>query len=224
MNKKTIRIPIININIREMEASIPIEKIKSTKSYTIISDKNNPFYLTIQNKSSIIYILSYYQDNIITHNYDKKLKLEELKKNKYLSLCDNIDDIYNELINLLDKNKSEIFERNNEIDLNIPIENLKVKEIKISMNEILMNNNEKIEQILSFISNLKEEINNLKVDNNNLKKEINNLKVDNNNLKEDMAIITEKNNNIKEDIAIMNKKIKILDELKLNKKNEINSM
>ena len=159
-----------------MDAPTAIEKVKSTKSYTIISDKNNSFYLTIQNQSSMIYILSYYQDDIIKHNYDKKLKLEELKKNKYLSLCDNIDEIYNELINLLDKNKSEIFERNNEIDLNIPTENLKIKEIKISMNEIIMNNNEKIEQIFSLISNLKEEINNLKGENNKLKEEINNLK------------------------------------------------
>ena len=159
-----------------MDAQKAIEKVKSTKSYTIISDKNNSFYLTIQNQSSMIYILSYYQDDIIKHNYDKKLELEELKKNKYLSLCDNIDEIYNELINLLDKNKSKIFERNNEIDLNIPTENLKIKEIKISMNEIIMNNNEKIEQIFSLISNLKEEINNLKGDNNQLKEEINNLK------------------------------------------------
>ena len=88
-----------------MEAPTIKEEIKVENSYTIISDKNHSFYLTIQNQSSIIYILSYYQDNIIKHNYEIKLKLEELKKNKYLSLCDNIDEIYNELINLLDKNK-----------------------------------------------------------------------------------------------------------------------
>ena len=204
-----------------MDAPKAIEKVKSTKSYTIISDKNNSFYLTIQNQSSIIYFLSYYQDNIIKHNYDKKLELEELKKNKYLSLCDNIDEIYNELINLLNKNKSKIFERNNEIDLNIPTENLKIKEIKISMNEIIMNNNEKIEQIFSLISNLKEEINNLKGDNNNLKEEIKNLKKEINDLKGNNTNLNEKNNNIKEDIAIINNRIKILDEL-TNKKIEIN--
>ena len=194
-----------------MDIPKPIEKIKLAKSYTIISDKNNSFYLTIQNQSSMIYILSYYQDDIIKHNYDTKLKLEELKKNKYLSLCDNIDEIYNELINLLDKNKSEIFERNNEIDLNIPIENLKIKEIKISMNEIIMNNNEKIEQIFSLISNLKEEINNLKGDNNNLQEKINNLQEDNNNLRGEI-------NNLRGEI---NTRITILDEVKLNKKIEI---
>ena len=204
-----------------MDAPTPIEKIKSSKSYTIISDKNNSFYLTIQNQSFMIYFLSYYQDNIIKHNYEKKLKLQELKKNKYLSLYDNIDEIYNELINLLDKNKAKIFERNNEIDLTIPTENLKIKEIKISMNEIIMNNNEKIEQIFSLISNLKEEINNLKGDNNNLKEEIKNLKKEINDLKGNNTNLNEKNNNIKEDIAIINNRIKILDEL-TNKKIEIN--
>ncbi len=64
-------------------------------------------------------------------SYEKDLKLEELKENEYLCLCDDIDDIYNELINLLDKNKSKIIERNNKIDLNIPIDNLKIKENKI---------------------------------------------------------------------------------------------
>ena len=38
-----------------MDAPKPIEKIKLTKSYTIISDKNHSFYFTIH---SIIYILS----------------------------------------------------------------------------------------------------------------------------------------------------------------------
>ena len=127
-----------------MDIPKPIEKIKLAKSYTIISDKNHSFYLTIQNQSSIIYILSYYQDNIIKHNYEIKLKLEELKKNKYLSICDNIDEIYNELINLLDKNKSKIIEGKNEIYLNIPTEHSRIKEIEFYMKEIVMNNNEKI--------------------------------------------------------------------------------
>jgi len=51
-----------------------IKKNQSTKSYIIISDKNNIFYLTIQNQFSIINILSYYyQDNIIKYNYEKDL-------------------------------------------------------------------------------------------------------------------------------------------------------
>ena len=105
--------------------SIIKDEIKSTKSYIIISDKNNIFYLTIQNQFSIINILSYYyQDNIIKYYYEKEFKLEELKENKYLYLCDNIDEIYNELIYLLDKNKSKIIEGKNKIDLNIPIDNL----------------------------------------------------------------------------------------------------
>ena len=225
-----------------MDAPKAIEKVKSTKSYSIISDKNNSFYLTIQNQYSIIYFLSYYQDDIIKHNYDKKLELEELKKNKYLSLCDNIDEIYYELINLLDKNQAKIFERNNEIDLNIPTEHLKIKEIKISMNKIIMNNNEKIEQIFSLISNLKEEINNLKGDNNNLQEKINNLQEDNNNLRgeinnlrgeinnlrgennnlqEEINNLQEVNNNIREGVERINERITILDEVKLNKKIEI---
>ena len=165
-----------------MDSTSIKKEVKSTKSYIIFSDKNNIFYLTIQNQFSIINILSYYyQDNIIKYNYEKELKLEELKENKYLCLCDNIDEIYNELINLLDKNKSKIIEGKNEIYLNIPTDNSKIKEIEYCMKEIVMNNNEKIEQIFSLISNLKEEIK-------NLKEEINNLKGDNNNFKKKIEI------------------------------------
>ena len=51
---------------------------------------------------------------------------------------------YNELRNLLDKNKSKIIEGNNEIYLNIPTEHSRIKEIEFYMKEIVMNNNEKI--------------------------------------------------------------------------------
>ena len=214
--------------------SIIKDEIKSTKSYIIISDKNNIFYLTIQNQFSIINILSYYyQDNIIKYNYEKELKLEELKENKYLCLCDNIDEIYNELINLLDKNKSKIIEGNNKIDLNIPIDNLKIKEIKFSMNE--MNK-------FSIISKLKNKMNNLKEDNKNLREEINNLKEEIKNIKEDMNqkdkidlkinnikedlnnLKKDNNNNIKEEICNLNEEIDNIKENNSNLKGEINNL
>ena len=209
-----------------MDPPTPIAMVKSSKSYQIISNKNNKFYLTIENQSSIINILSYYQDDMVKHNYEKKLKLEELKENKYLSLCDSIDEIYNELINLLDKNKSNIIEETNKIYLNIQTGNLKVKEIIFCINEIIMKENEKINIIFSIISNLKEEINNIKEENKNLKENNNNLKLEINKLKEEISKndnnLKNEINNLKEENELINKKIKILDEFKLNKKIEIN--
>ena len=212
------------------------EEIKSTKSYIIISDKNNIFYLTIQNQFSTINILSYYyQDNIIKYNYEKEFKLEELKENKYLCLCDNINEIYDELINLLDKNKSKIIEGNNKIDLNIPIDNLKIKEIKFCINET--NNNK-----FSIISKLKRKMNNLKEDNRNLREEINNLKEEIKNIKEDMYqkdkinlkinnikedlnnLKKDNNNNIKEEICNLNEEIDNIKENNSNLKGEINNL
>ena len=219
-------------------------EIKSIKSYIIISDKNNIFYLTIQNQFSIINMTSYYyQDNIIKYNYEKEFKLEELKENKYLCLCDNINEIYDELINLLDKNKSKIIEGNNKIDLNIPIDNLKIKEIKFSINEKnkfsiisklkkkMKNLKEDNRNLREEINYLKEEINKLKEDNNNkknnnIKEEISNLKEDlkeeMDNIKEEINNIKKNNNNLKEDNKLINNRIRILDEYKLNEKIEIN--
>ena len=189
-----------------MEESSIKKEIKSTKSYIIFSDNNNIFYLTIQNQFSIINILSYYyQDNIIKYNYEKDLKLEELKENQYFYFFDNIDEIYNELINLLDKNKSKIIEGKNEIDLNIPTDNLKIKEIKLCMKKI---------NKFSLILQLQKEMNKLKEDNRNLREEINNIKKDNSNLREDINKLQDDNRdlrdkiyNIKEEINQKDKEI-----------------
>ena len=209
-----------------MEPPTAKEIIKQENSYSIISDKNHSFNLIFQNLNSTIGILASYENDFIKHNYEKKLTLDELKQNKYLALCETIDEIYDELIRLLNKNQFKIIEETNSIYISIPIEHSKLKEILFEVNEIIKNDSEKINELFSIISIMKkemkefkeqfknEEINNLKEEIKNLKKEINDLKGNNNNL-------NEKNNNIKEDISIINNRIKILDEVKLNKKIEI---
>ena len=141
-----------------MEPPTAKEIIKQENSYSIISDKNHTFNLIIQNLNSTIGILASYQDDIIKHNYEKKLILDELKQNKYLALCETIDEIYDELISLMKKNQSKIMEETNQIYINIPIENLKVKEILFVVNEIIKNDSEKINELFSIISNMKKEI------------------------------------------------------------------
>ena len=186
-----------------MEPPTAKEEIKQENSYSIISDKNHTFNLIFQNLNSIIGISASYQDDIMKHNYNKKLTLDELKQNKYLGICESIDEIYEELIRLMKKNQFEIIEQTNQIYISIPVEYVKVKEILFVVNEITKNDSEKINELFSIISNMKqeikefkeqikiEEINNLKEEIKNLKEEIKNMKE--NNLKE----IKEENKNIK---------------------------
>ena len=91
-----------------MEPPIAKKEIKQEDSYTIISNKNHSFNLTFQNLNSIIRIFGSYEDDIIKHNYEKKLTIDELIQNKYLGLCETIDEIYLELITLQKKNQTKI--------------------------------------------------------------------------------------------------------------------
>ena len=81
-----------------MEPPTAKEKIKQENSYSINSDKNHSFTITLQNLNSTIRILAIYEDDIMRYNYEKQLTLDELKQNKFLGLCDTIDEIYDLLI------------------------------------------------------------------------------------------------------------------------------
>ena len=94
-----------------MEAPTIKEKIKVENSYKIISDKNHSFNLIFQNLNSSIQIIASYEDNILTHYYEKNIIFDEFKKNKFLALCDSIDEVYNELIYNLNKNQTKIIEK-----------------------------------------------------------------------------------------------------------------
>ena len=91
-----------------MEPPTAKEEIKQQNSYLINSDKNHSFNITFQNLNSIIGISATFENDIIKHNYEKKLTLDELKQNKYLGLCETIDEIYLELITLQKKNQTKI--------------------------------------------------------------------------------------------------------------------
>jgi len=218
-----------------MEPPTAKEIIKQENSYSIISDKNHSFNLIFQNLNSTIGILASYENDFIKHNYEKKLILDELKQNKYLALCETIDEIYDELIRLLNKNQFKIIEETNSIYISIPIEHSKLKEILFEVNEIIKNDSEKINELFSIISNMKkeikefkeqfknEEINNLKEENKNMKQEIKNLKEEINNLKEENKNLKEEIKNIINNMNPSMNKSKILENQinNLNKEIEI---
>ena len=221
-----------------MEPPTAKEIIKQENSYSIISDKNHTFNLIFQNLNSTIGILASYENDFIKHNYEKKLILDELKQNKYLALCDSIDEIYEELITLMKKNQFKIIEETNQIYISIPVEYVKVKNDSEKINELfsIISNmkkemkefkeqikNEEINNLKKEIKDLKEknveEIQNMKENNskeiNNLKEEIKNLKDEIKNMKENnLKEIKEENKNLKKEINELNSFIPYLKEYK----------
>lgn len=116
-------------------------------------------------------------------------------------MCDTIDEIYDELINLLKKNNQlKILENNNnEISIIIPLDTIKIKEILFILKEISKKDEENIKDLIIVISEMKKEINQLKEKLNNsneknieLNNKINSLEQENKILKQENKIFKQK--------------------------------
>ena len=154
-----------------MEPAEPIKMPLLNKSYNINSDKNHSFTLIIQILNSTIEIKTSYQDGMIKHNYEKQFTLDELKENKYLGLCETIEEVYEQLIILLDRNQTIIIEETNLIYISIPVDHLKVKEILLTVNEINKSDSEKIDELYNIIPKMNRELEKLKEENKKIKEE-----------------------------------------------------
>ena len=173
-------------------------KDNSEKVLIIFSDKNNSFSITFKNLSSAILINAMTQNSKLNKEYEKIYELNELKKNKFLAICDSIDEVYEQLIYEIKKNnKKTIIEENGQINIVIQVEHIKVKEMKFTLPEKIQDNTKLIKDLFNEIDILKnknkileEEINKLKNINidNKIMEEIEKLKND---------ILFLKNENIK---------------------------
>ena len=137
--------------------------LKSKNDIEIISDKNNSFLITFKNFSKFILIQTNFEKNLIKKEYEKILYLEELKSNKYFSIFDSIDEIYDQIIlELNNNNKKTIVEEDSKLNIIIPIINIKVKEIKFTLLEKKKTEKELIQDLFSEIKKLKTKILELK--------------------------------------------------------------
>ena len=209
-----------------MEAPQIKEECKSENSFQIQSDKNHSFNIIFTNLTTSIKITASFEDDILIKLYEKTLSLDELKKNKFFVIYDSIDEIYDELIYNLNKNQSKIIEETNLILLFIPVDNLKIKEITFELSEKIKSDKERIDELISVVSNLNEEIkelksnnikieenidekiNNLEKENSNLKQKINSLEIEVSEFKKENKKLIEKINKIEKELKQENSKSK----------------
>ena len=113
-----------------------IQTVRAEKSYTINSDKNHSFLITISNLTSSLDISATFQEFNFKHFYKKNFDLNSLEKvNRYFLIYESINEIYQSLIFFLDKKQTKIIEEANTIKIRIPIEDIKVKEIIFELTE-----------------------------------------------------------------------------------------
>ena len=131
------------------------EKILDSQTFEIESDKNKKIEIKILKKITNIIFEAKYKSSIESIIYYSKQTLEEIKMNKYFLMFDNLDEIYEEILNLIKNNKVCTIEENNQLIIKIPLSNTKIKEIKIILNKGEKSDKEKIDDIYSIINNMK---------------------------------------------------------------------
>ena len=171
-----------------------IPKKNYSREFQIKSDKKNKYKISIFNQQDKLKIsaINLNSQDLKSNEYGKELLITELKNNKYLSLCDDINDMLEELFNLIDNKKYSLIESgDNEIILSIEVPMKSIKEISFNL--------VKREKDLNVI------INDLIAENKELKSQIEMLTLQNRDLKDDIDYLKEKNS--EEKIRQLNNKL-----------------
>ena len=191
------------------------QNYKKSKNISITSNKFRKYDITIESKLNNqinITVIEKENKNIYYEYYD----LDNLRKIKYFSLFDSIDEIFEEIKDKITKKEPQLYEESNSLQLIIDTGNTKFREIifyakKNNENEF----NEKINEIFSIINEFKEKerkqenkINLLEDKINNLNEVINEINNRNYELEEELRKIKEKLNykNSKDYISLYHRK------------------
>ena len=204
--------------IQETPSSDNDENFKSESNYKIISNKNNSFNITIKNLTSTIEINAFYQDEIKLNEYKEKYSLKKLKEIKFLSNCDSIDEIYDELIFELSKNNSQILENENQISIIIPVVHAIYKEINLTLNKKIKSDKEINQDLYKIVIILKKEMKEKDEKINKCINKIEELNIINQNMENRMNKLEQEIFDLKNDI--LNKKDENVEINEKNKKDE----
>lgn len=154
------------------DAPLPNEYSKSLKS-----DKNNTYKIKFIGVDNYLLIQSLKDltNNII---HETKVLLNDIKSNKYFSICDSIYDVlYSLKPNLI--NKVTLEELNDELKLTIPLNHPLAKEISFNLKKIKNSNSnsneQQIQKLFNLINTLTQKVENQQKEINSLKKRVNDL-------------------------------------------------
>ena len=129
-------------------------------------------------------------------------------------MFDNLNEIYDEIINLMNNNNPNLKEDSNKLLISIPLSITKIKEIILEINEKEKSDKEKIKELYEMINKLKLLYNNeIKELNNKIQNQNNIIQEQNDKINNINNIIQEQNNKINELNNKTEKQNKQIDEL-----------
>ena len=168
---------------------INIRKPKNVKTLNLKSDKNNDYEIQLYVNENNLIFEGQTQNAIPQKNYKRIYSFEDAQKNKYFLICENINEIYDEILSQISQNEkqvkiSEKNEKANTLILTIPLNTKKIKECFFEIDEVVNNTNDKINELYSIVNNLTNEVKNLKEKNQKLEEKNQKLEEKNQKLEE----------------------------------------
>ena len=156
---------------------INIQKPKNVKTLNLKSDKNNDYEIQLYVYENNLIFEGQTQNAIPQKNYKRIYSFEDAQKNKYFLICENINEIYDEILSQISQNEKEvkISEKNEKVNtliLTIPLNTKKIKECFFEIDEVVNNTNDKINELYSIVNNLTNEVKNLKEKNQKLEERV----------------------------------------------------
>ena len=156
---------------------INIQKPKKVKTLNLKSDKNNDYEIQLYVYENNLIFEGQTQNAIPQKNYKRIYSFEDAQKNKYFLICENINEIYDEILSQISQNEKEVKiseknEKANTLILTIPLNTKKIKECFFEIDEVVNNTNDKINELYSIVNNLTNEVKNLKEKNQKLEERV----------------------------------------------------
>jgi hypothetical protein len=146
------------------------------KEYQIITNNNN-FNLSIYFSNSLFFKLKYFNENEELDKFEKKLSLDDLKKiSKWFNIFDSLDEVFSDIIKLIENKQINIIIENNIAKLIFDINMEKIKEVIINLEKKELTKDELIDNLIEENKQLKLRLNNLEKRFDSLEKKFNNLK------------------------------------------------
>lgn len=151
------------------------KKPKETKMLNIFSDKKREYEILLYVIEENLIIEAKTKNVVPQKNFEKLFSINEIQKNKYFGICENIDEIFEEIKGLIEGNEDKIhlIEETNSLILGIPINTKKIKECLFQIDEKISDTKQKIDELYSYINTLLDKIKELENKNQSLEKSLN---------------------------------------------------
>ena len=138
---------------------------KNAKKLDLKSDINNEFEVQLYIFENYIVFEGASKKLIPQKRYKKIYTLNDIQKNKFFLMYENINEIYEEIQNQINEKEKQLklIEKQNKLILNIPLNIKKINELLFEIDEIVENNiNIQINDLYSYINKLLKEVDDLK--------------------------------------------------------------